>query len=359
MTLVITRKQLYWLCQLSGWGLYTTTIFFVNMARRGDDTALSLPDLIPFIQLPIQGILLTHAYRSVIKEYRWLYLSLPSQILHILIASILLSTLMNGLILAYEFLTPGRHVYSYTSLQLFSNFFNQAAVMLIWSLIYFALHYFSNYKYEEIERHKQQADLRAMELHTLRSQINPHFIFNALNSIRALILENPEHAQECVTRLSKLLRNSLYSNQHDRIPLRDELEAVADYLALEQIRYEERLQVRIDAQPDTLAWPVPALSLLTLVENAIKHGIAEQVRGGLLEVEAHAEGESLLLTVRNTGILNPDDAAGGYGLQNIKDRLRILYQEKGDIQLIQEETNTVCATLRIPRNARTPEIVVT
>ncbi|MCE3008931.1 MAG: histidine kinase [Bacteroidetes bacterium] len=356
MQKTIRRSQLYWACQLGGWGAYTLTLLVVNMASTRGLSLQRARDLLPFVVLPVLGVLSTHCFRWLIRRQGWLRRSLPFQISCILVSSLILSLLINLGLVIIAYLLYGYEPEEYTALKLFSNFFNLAALCLIWSLIYFALHYFAHYKQAEIARLKKEADLRAMELHTLRSQINPHFIFNALNSIRALVAERPPLAQESLTRLSKLLRNSLYSNQQERIPLSEELAAVADYLALEGIRYEEKLSWHCTLADELHAWPVPVLSILTLVENAIKHGVARQLAGGYVRIQATLEADTdrLCVEVRNSGPLHPAGPGAGLGLQNIRDRLRILYDSHASFSLTQAtnpETGQaeVLARLLLPR----------
>ncbi len=120
-----------------------------------------------------------------------------------------------------------------------------------------------------------------MSLERLKSHINPHFIFNSLNSIRALVDENPERARTAITELSNILRSSMQVEKMETVPLNKELDIVKDYLALEQMRFEERLKIELDIDEDTLNQPVPPMMLQTLVENAIKHGISKHYKWGV------------------------------------------------------------------------------
>jgi LytS/YehU family sensor histidine kinase len=119
--------------------------------------------------------------------------------------------------------------------------------------------------------------VKELELQTIKAHINPHFIFNSLNSIRALVDENPERARKAVTELSNILRSSLQSDKMETVSLQKELSIVKDYLALEYMRFEDRLKIVYDIDEDTLDRPVPPMMLQTLVENAIKHGISKQM----------------------------------------------------------------------------------
>ena len=145
--------------------------------------------------------------------------------------------------------------------------------------------------------------MRELELKTIKAHINPHFIFNALNSIRALIDEDPARARESVTHLSNILRSSMQAEKLETVPLERELNIVKDYLALEYIRFEDRLKIEYNINNETLAQPVPPMMLQTLVENAIKHGIGKQLNGGVVKVTSDFKNNYHQLIVQNSGHL--------------------------------------------------------
>jgi two-component system LytT family sensor kinase len=355
LNILITRKQVYWLCQLYGWGLYAVLLYVVNLLQQPNMPELGWASYLPFLAIPVFGILLTHAFRVMAIRNGWVARPLGQQLAIILIGAVVLGVIHNLFLIFIKYGTDGPDA-DFRLLNLVNNLVNLSALYLLWIVIYFAINYFTNYKKEEIAKLRQQAMLHQMELHTLRSQINPHFIFNALNGIRALVMEDPKRAQEAVTQLARLLRNVLRTEHYDLIPLEQELALVQDYLALEQIRYEERLQVHIHHSSDTRLLPVPALSVLTLAENAIKHGIAPSVQGGVLEVSAHMSEKGLCITVRNPGQLQQQpkatDDSGGYGLRNIRQRLALLYGEAAALTVAQQpDTASVSATLCLPVSA--------
>jgi hypothetical protein len=173
----------------------------------------------------------------------------------------------------------------------------------------------------------KEARLQALEL-----QLNPHFFFNSLNNVRALIAEDPERAQTAVTQLAGLMRYALKAGQETTVPLRKELEMVRTYLDLEQVRLEDRLRYEIDAEDSALDHPVPLLLVQTLVENGIKHGVAPRPEGGRLTVTARTEGDALCVWVTNTGRLDPD-AESGLGLENARERLQLLFGDEATLTL--------------------------
>lgn len=191
--------------------------------------------------------------------------------------------------------------------------------------------------------------LREAELRALEAQVSPHFLFNCLNSIRALVAENPVRAQEMITRLSGLLRHNLRHDLRHLVPLANEVEAVRDYLALEAIRFEDRLHVRIEIEPEALRVDVPSMLLQTLVENAVKHGIATRPDGGHLFVRAHIESEELRLHVENSGVLqSPEPDPTRLGLANARERLQLLYGGRATISLASRPLDIVTAEIHLP-----------
>lgn len=223
--------------------------------------------------------------------------------------------------------------------------------MVIWVLLYIFVAYTIEIQKNNIERIKMQASIEASEAKILKAQINPHFMFNALNSIRALILEEPKKAQNGITQLSNILRSSLVANRRTTIPLKEELKTIEDYLALEKVRYEERLQSTLEIEPNTLNVEVPPMMLQTLVENAIKHGVQKAEKWGFVEIKTHVEDHVLEVTIRNTGVFTDHQNHGddsGFGLENTRRRLNLIYGTEATFDIHQEEPHIVQAKVKIP-----------
>jgi LytS/YehU family sensor histidine kinase len=200
----------------------------------------------------------------------------------------------------------------------------------------------------ELDTIKLEALVKSLELKTIKANINPHFIFNALNSIRALIDEDPARARRAVTELSNILRSSLNADKGETVSLEDELKIVKDYLALENMRFEDRLKIEYKIDDDTLGQQVPPMMLQTLVENAIKHGISKNVRGGLVRIISDFTGNFHELVVQNTGYLNGGLSHQGFGLSSTQDRLSLLYGEKAKFEIKQINPELVEAKVLIP-----------
>lgn len=181
------------------------------------------------------------------------------------------------------------------------------------------------------------------QLEMLRYQLNPHFLFNALNSIRASINEDGNRARQMITQLSEFLRHSLIAVENKEISLHEELEAARNYLAIEKIRFEENLEIEYEVEEKAENFPVPCFLLNPLVENAVKHGLQASPNPLKIKISARVEGERLTLEVANTSNLNSLPNSNGQnltgtkvGLKNVRARLEKLYGEKGTFELVQE-----------------------
>lgn len=218
----------------------------------------------------------------------------------------------------------------------------------LWLLVYMMWHYLMRNRKDEVDKISLAKTVKELELNTIKSHINPHFIFNSLNSIRALVDENPQRARTAITELSNILRSSMQVEKMETVPLEKELDIVKDYLALEQMRFEERLKVEMEIDEDTLSQPVPPMMLQTLVENAIKHGISKKIKGGTIKIISRFTDHQFELIVQNTGSFEGDTAPEGFGIRSTKDRLRFLFQGKADFQIGKINGSEVEAKIVMP-----------
>jgi len=188
---------------------------------------------------------------------------------------------------------------------------------------------------------------REAELRALRAQLDPHFLFNALNSVAGLIAADPVRARLMCQRLADFLRDSLVLGRAGRIPLHREVELAAQYLQIEQVRFGSRLESRIDVAPDVREVPVPPLLLQPLVENAVKHGIGTLVGGGAIEVRAAAAGAVAVVAITNPR--DPDERrrGTGFGLDIVRRRLRTAFGERAALA-VQSGADTYKVTVTLP-----------
>jgi LytS/YehU family sensor histidine kinase len=234
------------------------------------------------------------------------------------------------------------------SQKLTGNIFPAFVYILIWNGIYFIYHYVAESRQRQVDNLKLEMLVKSLELKTIKAHINPHFIFNSLNSIRALIDEDPERARMAITALSNILRSSMSSDLQETITLEKELSIVKDYLALEKIRFEDRLKISYEIDEDTLDNQVPPMMLQTLVENAIKHGIGKMLAGGEVIIRASETDGFFQLNVLNTGKLDSTSNNEGFGLQSTENRLSLLFGERASFQISENNQGMVEATVMIP-----------
>jgi LytS/YehU family sensor histidine kinase len=201
----------------------------------------------------------------------------------------------------------------------------------------------------ERENDRLERTIQETEGKVLRAQMNPHFVFNALNSVRALITEDPQKAKKGINQLSKLLRSSLLTERKKTIPLSEELDTVADYLALEKIRYEDRLTWKMEIDSACSKAQFPPMMLQTLVENAIKHGISHAVKGGTIHIQAEKRNNHVHIAVINPGQLKKEArSSAGVGLENSRSRLNLLFGETAQLSIRPLDKNQVEATIVLP-----------
>jgi glucose-6-phosphate-specific signal transduction histidine kinase len=335
------NRYAYWLCQILGWGSYSLLGALSALQATNRPTKIAVGYGLYFLY----SIALTHGLRAFVRRRGWLESDHPRYVPSFL-AAWAVGWLQAVLVVGIDsLLSHGRSGFLRPS-PMWGVICSISLVPLGWMALYVAVT--STRRSREKQFALRDAELRALEL-----QINPHFLFNSLNSIRALVAENPPLAQDLLTRLANILRYNLHRDAGHTVPLSSELEAASDYLALESARYEDRLRVHYDVAPETRAMRVPPMLVQTLVENAIKHGIATIPEGGDLRLSTAIEGSALVLRVENPGKVeqalpsaNGREAAG-LGLQNLRDRLRILYGPRAKLDLSSHNA-VVTATVRIP-----------
>jgi hypothetical protein len=226
--------------------------------------------------------------------------------------------------------------------------FNTAVMLGIWMAVWVGVAARRQARENKLARLRAESARRGLELEALRARLNPHFVFNALNNVRALINEDPARARELVTRLSNTLRHALQHSQRERVRLEEEWMVMQDYLAVEAVHFEQRLRTELRLDPACAGAELPPMLLQGLVENAIKHGIARSPGGGLLRVLAEPLGAGVKLQVENTGLLKvPSPQTTGVGLAWLRQRLEG-HQPPARFALVQADANTVRATLELP-----------
>lgn len=225
--------------------------------------------------------------------------------------------------------------------------------LLVYWIIIGVSHAFDFYqKYRERQLHALELEklLAQSRLEALQAQLNPHFLFNTLHAISALMHQNVEAADRMIARLSDLLRAALESAETQEVPLREELDFLKKYLEIEQTRFGDRLKVQMDIAAETWDARVPNLVLQPLVENAIKHGIEPKAKPGIITLSAHCVDKQLSIEVRDNGVGIADKTAlaEGVGLSNTRARLRHLYGDSHTFELRDADGGGLAVCLSIP-----------
>jgi len=236
-----------------------------------------------------------------------------------------------------------------------------SGVLIYWTMlgVSHALRYYGKFRENQLKAARLEAQLARAQLEALEMQLHPHFLFNTLNSIAVLMRRDVNAAGRMLNRLSDLLRLTLEQAGRQLITLQEELEILQGYLRIQQIRFQDRLTVKMQVDPDTLHLRVPNMLLQPLVENSIRHAIATRAAPGTIEIEARREDGLLLLRVRDDG---PGLAAEspvhekGIGLANTRERLQVLYGSRYSFRLENLDGGGLQVTLAIPEGNEQPEL---
>jgi signal transduction histidine kinase len=348
-----SKMRLYVLFQLGGWGALIAIVIWALLAfpeheGRWERTTEMAVNATVFLG----GLLLTHYLRPLMGRWRWKELGWRRLLPRLVGMAVALSVVLNFLEILWAHVClglPWNTKYSVPSV-VTMEVFQESILFFAWLCLYYFYHVFDRLNRSEIERFQLMSSVKEAELRALKSQVNPHFIFNSLNSLRALIDEDPARARTAVTQLANLLRYSLKSGQLETVPFEEELGIVNDYLALEQVRHEERLRLRLDITPEALRLPIPPMLLQTLVENAVKYGISPRAEGGEIAITARNVGGELRIQVSNPGEISDKgpSSSTGLGLRNAAERLRLIFGERATLMLRADQPTVVVAEAVIP-----------
>lgn len=322
----------FWTLQICGWLIYAIAIYITFLTVTTN--YLSLFYIKTFRAMV--GFLLTtvlwRIYRRMVNR-----LPLTQIVLIVVFLSLIFGCLWALIEEGYVWATYADYDISKSLPRLPKVALDYAMTTAGWSGVYFLIKYWQKWQVEQENALEAAFLADKAQLEVLRYQLNPHFLFNALNSIRASVDEDKNRAKQMITQLSEFLRHSLLSAEKKEIPLFEELEAVQNYLAIEKIRFEEKLEIEYEIEESAKDFSVPCLLLNPLVENAIKHGLQTSPKPLKIQISAKMEGEKLVLEVANTGKLEslPDSNGTKIGLKNVRERLEKLFGEKSSFELKQ------------------------
>lgn len=321
----------FWWMQIACWSAYCLVLYLTILpfvAQEGGH----LNVLLFKIYRSIAGFLLSSFLRLFYKRiyHRGSVQSLLSRtVFAALIGSLILGCVWGAAEKLYWWMTRPDFDYSYAIASYPRVALVYAITLFAWSALYFGVKYWSNLRTQE------EQTLRA-QLEMLRYQLNPHFLFNSLNSIRGLVGEDPRRAERMIVELSEFLRYSLLRDKECETSLAEEIEAVRNYLAIEKIRFEDKLVVDYSVEPLTGHFRLPSFLLNSLVENAVKYGMQTTVLPLRIKLTANRENGNLCVTVSNTGSWvratnnrQPFNTSGaGVGLENVRQRLASRFPNK-------------------------------
>jgi LytS/YehU family sensor histidine kinase len=349
-------SRYYWRTQVLAWSLYGVfnLVMFQAFVPKTAGTPMWVFNAMGFI-IAATALGASHVLRQLIWRGRWLSQPPLALIGRLLLANaglavgcVVVIGIMSALVLPFQ---SNRGPQGWAAQ--FGYTLNLAILLSLWAAAYVGWHYLQRSRRAEIEKWRLTAAVREAELNTLRAQLNPHFLFNGLNNIRGLVSEDPERARQALAHLAELLRYVMQHSATPLVPLGQELEIVADYLALEALQLEDRLQYSLDVAPAARAVQLPPLTVQLLVENAIKHGVAPRPAGGFVALTAQLDAAGwLCLAVRSPGRYHPAPAAAssGLGLRGLRERLAQAFGPAAEFELANDPlaADTVQATLRLP-----------
>ncbi|MFD2589099.1 sensor histidine kinase [Croceitalea marina] len=343
------KERLFWLLQLAGWGV---TNGFIFVFPFGFSTKYMIYS---FLTATLLGILTTSLYRAYLRKNVGLSFNENKKVLKLLGAFLVCSISYFGLVISVEYLyesiwerTESELAFIKENMSFGLALFNVFFTIFGWTAIYYGVNLVLKANKNNLEKLELNATLKEAQLNTLRGQVNPHFMFNSLNNIRGLMLEDVDKSSEMITKLSEMLQFAMAKNSVDAIPIKDELEMVENYISLSKIQMEDRLQFEKDIDDKVLDSKIPPMIIQLLVENAAKHGIANLKNGGIIKLQIAKSEDILNILVSNTGKLQIAENSTQLGLKNIKQRLRLLYGEKASFSL-SEVGEEVVAEINIPQ----------
>ena len=330
------KNRAFWTLQIAGWVGYFLLRSLGGLANR-----MGISFILPTILVTVTGfsitLLMAWAYRAIIRmKPVWVW----SLSLMILVTAAVLFSVIEVWAHA-TFYEPG---WRPAGIEFFGAILLTLAVLGAWSALYYGINYFLmlDEQAERFERMAAQANSAQLEM--LRYQINPHFLFNTLNSISTLVLlSETERANTMLSRLSSFLRYSLVGEREGQATVAQEMQALKLYLEIERTRFEERLRTRFDITPEVLNARIPSLLLQPLVENAVKYAVTPLEEGADIWITARRLGDWLELSVADTGPgigeSRPTPAGTGVGLNNIRERLAQAYGGNHRIDILSNSSS--------------------
>ena len=348
MTHPLRPSRVYAICQIVGWGAYGVMGVTISRSFGSSSGAMAATTLLG----SLVGLVVTHLWRGVIRGRGLLSQPFP-RLLPQLFAGVVITGIAAELLVWATglYVTGAYTMKTSTPGIMLATSFGWFTTILLWTAIYVGAQWFKRWRDSEIQRLRLEVLHRDAQLSALHAQIQPHFLFNAMNVLRALISEDPARARDLVTELSDLMRYALRAGQQERVLLQEELEVIESYLRIEQARFEDRLVWRIDADASVRQTQLPPMLLQMLVENAVKHGVATSEFGGEVAVSARRDADSVRLMVTNPGRVSVNGGTR-IGLANARGRLKLIYGERAALTLAERDGQVVAEVILPSGDAR-------
>jgi len=326
----------YYVCQILGSLLFFSFIFVSGISTKEGDIDFTHETILFFKNM----VLFLLASHFLLRAYIKKHLSNNQSSLKTYSIAICFAAIATTLANITWGLSFGDNEKSYFSVEyILLNISVNIFLYTLWSILYLAITAIR-------ERIKLRQQLRDQELTSLMNQINPHFLFNSLNTIRGMIYEDKDKSAELVTKLSTLFRYNLSTDTKAHTSLGAELDVCQHYLAIEDIRLGDRLKVNLSVSPESKTAKIPTMGLLTLIENAIKHGIAHLQKGGTVNLTSKVENNILLVEVSNPFSEDLVKSGTQVGLKNLQQRIGLIFGIQGKLtRKSTDEIFTVSLTL--------------
>lgn len=341
----------FWITNTAGWTFAAALNIISQYLGNNFDMVKAIFGIIPMIA----AFLFTSLLR-IFWGYKNIYSYPPQKMVLVLIPQSIITTLLIVFFGVGSIVLVRSYSGNIPKL-LVNNFLSLYFIVLLWIAVYYVFIYYTSLQKKEIDNLKLLNSLQQAHLTNLKNQLNPHFLFNALNNIRSLIREDAEKSRTMITSLTDILRYSLNSRNEQKVMLKNEIEFIHEYLRIEHLHMEDRLNYSLEVSEEAETALIPPMAVQLLVENSIKHGISKSEMPGTLSINVHIENEVLIIRVKNSGelVAKKTDDNTGVGLSNLTERIKLLYENKAKFEL-QQVNGFVSAILKLPLEYRNESI---
>jgi len=345
------KKSVFWILQISGWLALAMIYMGLYYRQYLNDPKSLFAVLLTYITGFTASLFLRYFYRKINYQSR----SIGNLSIIVLMSTIVVANLWfwSDVGLSVPIHDSGWFSKTISVQRYLSETYWHTFILGTWSALYFVIKLWVEWNLQKERTLNANALAQAAQLQMLRYQLNPHFLFNALNSIRALVDENQKHAKEMITELAEFLRYSLISKNYSDVPLKQELEAIRHYLRIEKKRYEEKLQIEYNINPLAEEYPVLSFLIHPLVENAVKYGMQTSSMPLRIWLKADVRDDALILEICNSGSwINRDsdysnqNQGTGTGLENIRQRLENAFPDRYHFEVL-KKVDQVCIRIEI------------